>query len=190
MIEVEVKARAGPDILEKIRSLGAEPLSVEHHRDLYFNSPARDFKVTDEALRIRIKEEGARLTYKGPKLDSKTKSRKEITVKIDDPSAMEETLLALGFVKSGVVKKVRRKFSLGKAVIALDEVEGLGQFVEVEMVVSEDADECKADAGDEAHQKGWSSKRGEVMEILQALGSKESIRESYLELLIESGHII
>ena len=49
----------------------------------------------DEALRIRIKEDGARLTYKGPKLDRETKSRKELTVKIDDPLEMEPILSAL-----------------------------------------------------------------------------------------------
>lgn len=174
MIEVEVKARAGPDILDRIKSIGAKPLAVEHHLDLYFNSPSRDFGKTDEALRIRVKEEGARLTYKGPKLDSQTKSRKEITVQIDDPSALEEILQSLGFVKSGVVRKVRRKYSLGEAVIALDQVEGLGSFVEVEM----------AGSGD------WSSKKERVMEIISALGLNESIRNSYLELLMESGHII
>ena len=62
MIEVEVKARAEKDTQEKIKALGAKLLKVENHHDLYFNSPLRDFKVSDEALRIRIKEEGARLT--------------------------------------------------------------------------------------------------------------------------------
>ena len=63
MIEVEVKARAGEDTAEKIVLLGAIPLAVENHRDLYFNSPLRDFRKSDEALRIRVKEGGARLTY-------------------------------------------------------------------------------------------------------------------------------
>ena len=95
MIEVEVKARAPEDMAEKIAALGAILLVVENHQDLYFNSPLRDFIVSDEALRIRIKEEGARLTYKGPKLDQTTKSRLERTVKIDDPQQMEQILSIL-----------------------------------------------------------------------------------------------
>ena len=75
MIEVEVKARALPETIGNILALGATLIGTENHRDLYFNSPLRDFKESDEALRIRIKEEGARLTYKGPKLDKETKSR-------------------------------------------------------------------------------------------------------------------
>ncbi|HWQ20602.1 MAG TPA: class IV adenylate cyclase, partial [Methanotrichaceae archaeon] len=137
MIEVEAKARSRPDTIQKILDLGANLVGVEHHCDAYFNSPRRDFKESDEALRIRVKDQGARLTYKGPKLDLQTKSRLELTVEIDDPVTMENILTALGFVKSGTVKKVRTKYALGQAVLALDEVEGLGSFIEVEILGSD-----------------------------------------------------
>ena len=169
MIEVEVKARAQEDTQEKITAMGAKPLKVENHHDLYFNSPLRDFKVSDEALRIRIKEEGARLTYKGPKLDQETKSRLEWTVKIDDPVQMEQILLVLGFELSAEVCKRRTKYSFGDIVIALDEVEGLGSFLEVEAV------------GD----IGWEMQRTKVLSVLAGLGLGGSIRSSYLELLEE-----
>lgn len=169
MIEVEVKARAEKDTQDKIKALGAKPLKVENHHDLYFNSPLRDFKVSDEALRIRIKEEGARLTYKGPKLDQETKSRLEWTVKIDDPVQMEQILLALGFELSAEVCKRRTKYSFGDIVIALDEVEGLGSFLEIEAV------------GD----IGWEMQKTKVLSVLAGLGLGGSIRSSYLELLDE-----
>lgn len=169
MIEVEVKARAQKDTQEKIAALGAKLLKVENHHDFYFNSPWRDFKVSDEALRIRIKEEGARLTYKGPKLDHETKSRLEWTVKIDDPLQMEQILLSLGFELSAEVCKRRTKYSLGDIVIALDEVEGLGSFLEAEAVGDVD----------------WEMQRKKVLSLLARLGLGESIRSSYLELLEE-----
>jgi adenylate cyclase class 2 len=169
MIEVEVKARAPEDIAERIAALGATLLVVENHHDLYFNSPLRDFRFSDEALRIRIKEEGARLTYKGPKLDKTTKSRLEMTVKIDDPLQMEQILSSLGFVLSAQVRKQRAKYSCEGAVLALDEVEGLGRFVEVE---------AKGE-GD------YEVQRQKVLSILSRLGQNESIRSSYLELLEE-----
>ena len=56
MIEVEVKARAREDTKERIAALGATPIGVENHLDLYFNSPLRDFKESDEALRIRAND--------------------------------------------------------------------------------------------------------------------------------------
>jgi len=169
MIEVEVKARAREDTAEKIRALGAILVGVENHHDLYFNSRQRDFRKTDEALRIRIKEEGPRLTYKGPKLDGETKSRKELTVKIDDPVQMRGILESLGFVLSAEVEKRRTKYSYGDVTIALDEVGGLGSFLEVEAQGDED----------------WTAQKELVLSLLRQLGLNESIRSSYLELLEE-----
>ena len=169
MIEVEVKARCDPGVLDKILAMGAVLKGTEHHHDIYFNSPTRDFRRTDEALRIRIKEEGARLTYKGPKLDSRTKSRLELTVEVKDPTAMEKILAELGFRPSGEVRKRRTKYTLGEVTFALDDVEGLGSFLEIEAPAEDD----------------WADKQERVLEILQRLGQGESIRKSYLELLEE-----
>jgi adenylate cyclase class 2 len=167
MIEVEVKARSVPGIEEKIADLGGELIGVENHLDLYFSSPFRDFAKTDEALRIRVKEEGVRLTYKGPKLDIETKSRREMTVRVDDPEALESILEAIGFSRAAVVKKRRTKYALGEAVLCVDEVEGLGSFVEVEL------------AGDEE----WEAQKRAAQDIQKRLGLGDSIRKSYLELL-------
>jgi len=169
MIEVEVKASAPADIARRIIAIGGIPKVVENHYDLYFNSPICDFKRSDEALRIRIKEGGARLTYKGPKLDSTTKSRLELTVRIDDVQQMQEILLALGFVLSAQVKKRRSKYLYQDVTIAVDEVEGLGCYVEVE----------GQGAGD------YEQVRQKVVSVMSLLGLTQSIRSSYLELLEE-----
>ncbi|HSD57585.1 MAG TPA: class IV adenylate cyclase [Methanotrichaceae archaeon] len=169
MIEVEVKARANEQTLQRIKALGAVFLKEENHIDIYFNSPLRDFRKTDEALRIRVKEEGARLTYKGPKLDSETKSRQELTVEIDSPERMTEVLRALGFVPSAEVRKRRTKYSLDDVTFALDDVQGLGIFLEIE-------------ARGEAD---WEGQKRKVISLLSQLGLGESIRKSYLELLEE-----
>lgn len=171
MIEVEVKARARPETIGNILGLGATLIGTENHRDLYFNSPLRDFKESDEALRIRIKEEGARLTYKGPKLDKETKSRLELTVKIDSPEEMEKILRALDFMRSAEVTKRRTKYALDEAVVALDDVVGLGSFVEIEISGDED----------------WEMQASKALALLGRLGLGESIRSSYLELLAEKG---
>lgn len=171
MIEVEVKARAPPAIEEKIIDLGGAKIGDETHLDLYFNSPSHDFARSDEALRIRIKETGADLTYKGPKLDSETKSRREVRVRIDDPVAMESILESLGFSRAAVVRKKRTKYSLDEAVLCVDDVEGLGKFIEVELSGGVD----------------WPVQKRTALDIMARLGIFESIRESYLELLAEGG---
>ncbi|UEC42303.1 MAG: Adenylate cyclase [Methanothrix sp.] len=169
MIEVEVKARAPPGIEEKIIDLGGAKIGEETHHDHYFNSPSHDFAKSDEALRIRIKEDGANLTFKGPKLDPDTKSRREVRVKIADPLAMETILESLGFSLAAVVKKRRTKYSLEEAVLCVDDVEGLGTFLEVELSGGAD----------------WQVQKRTALDIMARLGISESIRESYLELLAE-----
>ncbi|OPX78856.1 MAG: CYTH domain protein [Methanosaeta sp. PtaB.Bin087] len=169
MIEVEVKARAPPGIEDKIFGLGGVRAGAEAQLDLYFSSKSRNFAKTDEALRIRLKEAGAYLTYKGPKLDSETKSRRELTVRVDDPQAIESILESLGFFRAAVVKKRRIKYSLGRATLCLDEVEGLGTFVEVELTGGED----------------WEEEKRGALDIMARLGISDLIRSSYLELLAE-----
>jgi adenylate cyclase class 2 len=169
MIEVEVKARAPLGIEEKILGLGGVEMGEEAHLDLYFNSPSHDFARSDEALRIRIKETGAYITYKGPKLDSETKSRREVRVRIDDPVAMESILESVGFSRAAVVRKRRTKYSLDEAVLCVDDVEGLGAFLEVELAGGAD----------------WSAQKKTALDIMAKLGISQSIRESYLELLAE-----
>ena len=85
MIEVEIKLSCdNPEsVIKKLQELGAEQLDTESNMDIYFNHPIRDFKSTDEALRIREVDSQVELTYKGPKYDSKSKTREEITVKVD-----------------------------------------------------------------------------------------------------------
>jgi len=174
MIEVEAKVRAAPGTLEKVKALGARFLAAEHHQDLYFNAPDRDFRRTDEALRIRVKDGRANLTYKGRKLDSSTKSRLELKTDIQDPEALKQILVALGFKPSGEVRKIRSKYLLGEMTFALDEVERLGSFLEIEI---------------SAHD-GWEEKRDQILKVIQDMGLGEPIRKSYLELLDEARRVI
>ena len=87
MIEVEVKAKINSfdEIKDKLNDLGAIKVKTEHQEDRYFNSPVVDFAKSDEALRIReTKTEESHnlfITYKGPKIDSKSKTREEVEMK-------------------------------------------------------------------------------------------------------------
>ena len=172
MIEIEVKARANHErIRELLKDLGARAIGVEHHCDTYYNASHRDFSLTDEALRIRIVNGCAVLTYKGKKLDAVSKTREEFETEVDR-NTMRNILLSLGFFESGVVKKTRAVFGLDDLTICLDIVDGLGEFIEVETVVESESDM-------EFH-------RARVFGFLEKLGigQEDSIRVSYLEMLI------
>jgi adenylate cyclase class 2 len=170
-VEVEVKARVDElaPVRERLTSMGFELAGKQTQTDTYYQHPARDFAETDEALRIRRTVDQARLTYKGPKLDAVTKSRREIDTQLTDVSAMASVLEALGFEAAGTVRKDRTVFARDPLTVTLDEVEGLGTFVEVEQVARTDID----------------ATRERVREIADELGLSDYTRRSYLRLVLE-----
>lgn len=173
MIEIEVKVRADHSkafpILKKI---GAVKLGVEDQSDTYFAAPHRDFAKTDEALRIRSLDGQAVLTYKGPKLDGISKTREEFETPVDEVTTIQ-ILHALGFSEAGVVRKKREVFRTGEITVCLDAVEGLGEFLEVEIVAE--------------NEKELDTSRAKLFELLKQFGAGEmnSIRTSYFEMVLE-----
>ena len=126
----------------KLAALGATVAESESEIDHYYAHPARDFAVSDEALRIRRTDRSSFLTYKGPKVDTTTKTRREIELGLWSQEAkvlaLESLLEALGFTPVGEVCKYRRKATIfwqGRQIeAAMDEVVDGGTFVELELV--------------------------------------------------------
>lgn len=181
MLEIEIKAK-----IESIDSLRKKllrqeftPLYAIREADTYYNGVNRNFAQTDEALRVRQTElagDGERrafVTYKGPKLDAGSKVRKELEVTVSDGSVMGELLRSLGHEAVLEVVKAREYFQKGKMIACLDEVVGLGSYMELEIVTEEGG--------------GYTLERDMLLETLDSLDvSREACtRKSYLELLLE-----
>jgi adenylate cyclase class 2 len=180
--EVEQKHRVEdePALLARLERRGVVLGRAIEQTDQYFAHPCRDFAATDEALRIRTAGGQSFVTYKGPKLDSTTKTRREIELPLDaidaGGSQFAELLAALGFKPVAIVRKQRRPFRLqygGREIDgALDDVEGVGAFAELEL----QADESNLD---------------ESRQVIQSLAAELALgpseRRSYLEMLLEMG---
>lgn len=146
--------------------------------DRYFNHPCRDYAVSDEALRIRTQGSDHFITYKGPKIDAKTKTRQEIELPIgcnDDADCHFNSLfLALGFHPVAVIRKKRKNASMKwedrLVTISVDEVENMGVFVELELSATEQT---------------LNENRRVLQQLAEHLNLKESIRASYLEMMLE-----
>jgi adenylate cyclase, class 2 len=141
MLEVELKF-AVPD-LNAVRShlhrLQAHRVGAETEHDLYYNSPIRDFAETDEALRVRYAGPECTVTYKGPKINIHgAKAREEFNVTVDSGPAFEQILSRSGFSCSAEVNKRREIYTLAEATVTLDDVEGLGTFIEIEVLTEND----------------------------------------------------
>ena len=194
MIEVEIKVRiSNHDLIRKKfeENNGIYKISLLHE-DTYFNLPKglRDFKKTDEALRLRKSVEFNKndetkkqvinhfITYKGKKMDLSTKTRKELDIKIEDIENMKLLLEELGFQEIFTVKKERElyEFEFKNYYIEalIDYLPILDQhFLEVEFLLDSP--------------KNLEDSTVVLFDFLSLLGIKkeESIRKSYLELIAE-----
>ncbi|ACX73426.1 adenylyl cyclase CyaB [Methanocaldococcus vulcanius M7] len=172
MIEVEVKVKIDnkEEISKKLKELGFKYIKKKFQEDIYFNGIDRDFKKTDEALRIRDEDGNFFITYKGPKLDNISKTREEIEVKIEDKEKMRKILKKLGFKEVPPIRKIREIYKKGDIEASIDEVDSLGTFLELEKPVKSMEEKDNA--------------LKEILTILKALNISNDniIRKSYLEL--------
>lgn len=178
MIEVEVKAKINSfdEMRERLDAIGAIKTKTERQEDRYFNGPVKDFAQTDEALRIRetISEEKHNLfiTYKGPKIDAKSKTREEVEMEIEDGNKCSKILENLGFREVRTIIKDREYYRYENFEISLDNVHGLNPYMEIEINLDDDSDYTKAQES--------------IFELFERLRITDGFeRTSYLELLEE-----
>lgn len=154
--------------------------------DRYFAHPARDFAVTDEALRLRSVGDDVAITWKGPRLAGVMKTRREIELPLGavagsgpggQPATLDRwtnLLEALGFRRVLEVAKQRRPGRLvwegANVELALDAVTGLGDFLELELIATPDE---------------VSAAQTRLESIARAIGCGAPEPRSYLELLLE-----
>ena len=176
MIEVEVKAKIEnfEDMEKKLENIGASKSKMEFQEDIYFNSPIADFKKTDEALRIRTTVEknikNTFITYKGPKIDSESKTREEIEMHIEDSAKCMRIFENIGFEKVRSVAKNRQYYTYENFEISLDDIEGLDPYMEIEITLDDGEDYTEA--------------QKQIFNLFSKLGITDNFeRTSYLELL-------
>lgn len=179
--EVENKFRV--DDLERIARLletrGARFGAAIEQVDHYFAHPARDFARTGEALRIRRSGQQNCVTYKGPKLDRATKTRRELELPLAAGAARTaqyaELLDVLGFRPISIVRKQRRLGQLTwqpwAVTAALDDVDQLGHFLELELLVPA---------------ASLSAAQAALVALAAELGLDRVEPRTYLELLLQA----
>ncbi len=178
--EVELKFRLTDNdlVIARLGDFGAVRGAVQNQVDRYFAHPVRDFAVTDEALRIRSIGDENRVTYKGPVIDTATKTRHESELTFQSgPAAAEQFARIweqLGFRQVRVVRKSRQLYACRRhgrnLEICLDQVDGLGAFLEIETL----ADETDKVAAQQT-----------ILSVAGELQLSEPEQRSYLEMLLE-----
>ena len=168
-LEIEIKSKIHDlsEVTKRLLSLNPAFISEENHLDIYFNHPLKDFAKTDEALRIRSINDSAVITYKGPKLSTRSKARKEIETHISSALECTEIFKSLGFIEVAKIEKSRKIYQYENITICLDSVKGLGSYLELEKI-SDDISKSET----------------ELYAFGKQLGLTEYIQTSYLELIL------
>lgn len=142
--EVELKFRVTDAVAlrQLLAGMGVEFGAIEVQTDQYFQHPARSFVETDEALRLRTIGDQTTLTYKGPVVDRRTKTRLELEVPLHPgPASADMMSLVLQHLSFPPVREVRKARCSGQidwqghsVTCSWDEVPQIGTFVELELV--------------------------------------------------------
>jgi predicted adenylyl cyclase CyaB len=127
-IEIKARARDFAAIRSRAEALSDTPVQVILQEDTFFHTPGGRLK-----LRQLGPDRAQLVYYERPDEDGPKRSNYHI-FETSDPENLKKTLsMALGV--RGVVRKTRFLYLVGQTRVHLDEVEGLGQFIELEVVL-------------------------------------------------------
>lgn len=137
-VEVELKfpLENAEELIEKLGKISLP--SVSWQRDTYFIPPHRNFleqNPISEWFRIReIRGKGkVVLNYKNwHNKEGRAVSCDEAETEIEDINALRKILQSLDFKEIAVVEKERKNWKHNNTVISIDNVTGLGKFIEIE----------------------------------------------------------
>ena len=154
MIEVEIKLPLfRRSITERaLTDCGFKAGNLVKESDFYFTSDFHDFK-----------------------LDTVSTTRKELETRIEDADIAREILISLGYKKLYPVTKLRQYYHKGRMTACVDQVESLGSFLELEILV------------DSPEQKESALQSIEALLLDMGSSLKETTRKSYLSMLLSKG---
>jgi predicted adenylyl cyclase CyaB len=163
---VEIKARV--DDLDAIRgrasAMASGPSEIIYQTDTFFVVQSGRLKVRD------FRNGTGELIAYDRANDTGPKQSTYLRVASQDPSALVSTL-ARAMPTRGIIAKRREVFMVGRARVHVDQVEGLGSFVEIEVVLADDETAEQAER--------------EARRLIRALGVRHEslIASAYIDLL-------
>lgn len=138
-VEIKARVRDLKSVRERAEALSDSPLVVLEQVDTFFNVPDGRLK-----LRVFPDGKGELIAYRRPDAVG-PKTSEYFVYRTPHPEGLADLLTrALGV--RGVVRKRRLLYLAGPTRIHLDEVEGLGAFLELEVVLAEGQPEDEGEA--------------------------------------------
>ncbi|MGB2821935.1 MAG: class IV adenylate cyclase, partial [Phycisphaerae bacterium] len=143
-IELKVAVSSHSELIDALRSAGAEPAGRCVQTDRFFDTADRSLLHGDRGLRIRRTElssdasdgePGARtrVTFKGPRRSTEgLKVREELETAVEDGDVLIRIFEACGLGPMLTIQKRRSSWRLGGCTVELDELPVIARFVEIE----------------------------------------------------------
>lgn len=138
-IEIKARVRNFEDIQRRSEKLSDTTVQVIPQEDTFFNTPQGRLK-----LRILASDKGQLIYYTRPDQEGPKRSDYHI-FHTADPENLKR-VLELAYGVRGVVRKIRYLYLVGQTRVHLDDVEGLGQFMELEVVLEEGQSDTEGQA--------------------------------------------
>lgn len=166
-MEIEIKIRVGDvkSLKKKLSESGVIFKERVENIDRYFTPKHKDFLATKECLRIRTilsKDSNSILTYKPPTTAKMKKAefiwKDEIEVEVKNCEDLIRVLNYLGCKQLVTVYKTREKFQLNGFTLTIDNVRGLGFFMEIEKLSNDNVSDVKKNMWKILKQLGFSKK--------------------------------
>lgn len=150
--EIEVKARVTDvDALRaKLHAVSRGVYSFVKE-DLYFAVPEAPRGTVEFTLfRLRRENGDAIVTHKKRTMIGNVEENREVEFTVTDADAFELFALSLGYVVSIRKRKTGEQYEIAASTLAtvveLTEIDGLGWFAEIEILLPDDADDSQRDA--------------------------------------------
>uniref|UniRef100_V9LC89 Adenylate cyclase-like protein n=1 Tax=Callorhinchus milii TaxID=7868 RepID=V9LC89_CALMI len=133
-VEIKARVRAAEPLVENAKRLSCSEGTLILQEDVFFNVPEGRLKLRD------LKDgSGQLIFYQRPDLGGPKLSDYSISPTVDPQGLKKVLIAALGV--NGKVTKERQLFLIGQTRVHVDEVSGLGSFVELEVVMNDDQSE-------------------------------------------------
>jgi len=141
-IEAKLKVEQLAPYTRLLEQLDAKLRGTYRQLDTFYDTPAKELLQAGSGLRLRQERQQNNckniLCFKGPAQKSNYKHREEIEVEVSDTSQLSILLDRLGYKPILTVEKNRTIWSFNNCLVCLDEVKGLGNFVEIEGQTEDD----------------------------------------------------
>ena len=142
-IEIKARVRNFDEIRRRAEDLSDSPVEVIPQEDTFFNTPHGRLK-----LRLLAEHRAQLIYYTRP--DQEGPKRSDYHISHSSDPANLKRVLELAYGIRGVVRKTRYLYLVGQTRVHLDDVEGLGQFMELEVVMQEKQSDAEGQAIAEA----------------------------------------